>query len=292
MRPLCAARFSRVGPAHTRARPALVAAPPCQRRSCVSSAADAGATRPRNARLRDASQSSGDPRSRPSAETTDRSSRPRDECWRWGDRGRPAGIAMWRCTALSDSSAGISHPQIRRPEADCRDGPSPTARALSSGRGTRRFVRAVDRFGICAGIRRRRRVRRLVRHRHRRDDSDIDVYVVTWADYDAFDRRSRAFMESWGGVVWTGRLDYRVGGRQSARTCDGVWGERSRTHGQLHGGTAGYPARRQDRPAGRRHLPAPVTTGSDPVVSEQRAVTRSSTIVATTSAPAIAPGQR
>ena len=109
------------------------------------------------------------------------------------------------------------------------------------------FVRAVDRFGTAcaehplvvaaflggsyaAGT--------------ERDDSDIDVYVVTrQEDYDAFVAGRSAFMESWGGVVWTEDVwNFEELGFDMIRFRhgDGVWGELALGHTgnfmALHGG--------------------------------------------------------
>jgi hypothetical protein len=109
------------------------------------------------------------------------------------------------------------------------------------------FVRAVDRFGaVCAE-------HPLVVAAFlggsyaggtERDDSDIDVYVITGeADYDGFVSSRHAFMESWGSVVWSEDVwDFEGLGFDMIRFrhADGVWGELALGHTgnfrALHGG--------------------------------------------------------
>ena len=77
-----------------------------------------------------------------------------------------------------------------------------------------------------------------------RDDSDIDLYVVTrQEDYGAFVAGRRAFMESWGAVAWTEDVwNFEALGFDMIRFRheDGVWGELALGHTgnfmALHGG--------------------------------------------------------
>ena len=148
-------------------------------------------------------------------------------------------------SSSSASSAGPRSAGMREARSVTRDTPPQPSYHRTVAR--HEFLRAVDRFrtacaehplvvaaflggSYAAGT--------------ERDDSDIDVYVVTrQEDYDTFVAGRRTFMESWGHVVWSEDVwNFEQLGFDMIRFrhADGVWGEVALGHAgnfmALHGG--------------------------------------------------------